>query len=166
MKKIIPLILIVITCASCSQKVYVVRHAERADATNSTTMMSNDPPLSAEGTKRAAYIQHLLASKKIAAIYSTNTVRTKSTVQPTADFFKLPINTYGPRPDSVFAYQVKSLNKNVLIVGHSNTVDDVVNLLLNKKKLSDLPEEEYNKLYIITVKGKKARLKERKIYTN
>lgn len=163
--KQINLILVVVCCISCSHKVYVVRHAERADA-GTNTMMSSDPPLSAEGTKRAEYLQQLFTAKKIAAVYSTNTVRTKSTAKPTADYFKLPINIYGPRPDSVFVNRIKILKKNSLIVGHSNTVDDVVNLLLNKAQLSDLPEEEYNKLYIITVKGKKTKLKEGKIYTN
>lgn len=162
MKKILPLIAFLF-CISCSHKIYVVRHAERADA-GTNTMMSNDPPLSAEGTKRSEYLQQYFSSKKISAVYSTNTVRTKTTVKPTADYFKLPINIYGPRPDSAFAKQIKGLKKNVLVVGHSNTVDDVVNLLINKKQLSDLPETEYNKLYIITVKGKKARLKEGKIY--
>jgi hypothetical protein len=43
----------------------------------------------------------------------------------------------------------------VLVVGHSNTVDDIVNGLMGVKTLSDLPETQYGDLFI--VKRKKGR---------
>ena len=50
---------------------------------------------------------------------------------------------------------LKALQKNTLIVGHSNTIDDLVNKLLGEKKLSDLPETEFNHLFVVIKKGKK-----------
>jgi hypothetical protein len=39
-------------------------------------------------------------------------------------------------------------------VGHSNTVDDIVNKLCGEIKVpADLPDTEYDNLYIITKKG-------------
>lgn len=53
-----------------------------------------------------------------------------------------------------FLDQLKSLKEgNVLVVSHSNVVDDVVNGLLGEKKLSDLPEDEYGVMYKVTRKG-------------
>jgi hypothetical protein len=45
---------------------------------------------------------------------------------------------------------------NTLIVGHSNTVDDIVNKLCGEIKVPiDLPDSEYDNLYLIRKKGKK-----------
>jgi len=149
-------------CLSCSHTYYIVRHAEKADA---TAGMSSDVSLSESGKKRAEQIKKVMMDKKIAEIYSTNTIRTKSTAQPTADHFKLSINNYGPRPDSAFINLLRSKNKNILVVGHSNTVDDVVNMLCGKKEVAgDLPETEYNKLFIVKKKGKKYLFMEGSIY--
>jgi phosphohistidine phosphatase SixA len=140
---------------SCSHTIYIVRHAEKATQTGSS--MSSDVPLTDQGKARATALRELLADKKIAYVYSTNTLRTRSTAQPTADFFHLEVQTYGPKPDSGFAGKLRSLKKNVLVVGHSNTVDDMVNLLCGKTMIpGDLPDSVYNKLLIVRIKGKMA----------
>jgi broad specificity phosphatase PhoE len=128
-------------------------------------MMSSDVPLTEAGEKRAQQIKELLKSKKIGEVYSTNTIRTKSTAQPTADYFGLPVNIYGPGPDSTFIQLIKSKKKNILIVGHSNTVDDIVNGLSGGKKVSDdLDDSEYNRLFVIKYRGKKGFFEERFIF--
>jgi hypothetical protein len=43
-------------------------------------------------------------------------------------------------------------------VGHSNTVDDLVNGLTGQQLLNDLPDTAYDNLYIITKKGKRLTL--------
>jgi len=141
--------------SSCSHTYYVVRHAEKA---TQEANMSSDVPLSEQGRQRAEKIKEILKNKKIRLVYSTNTIRTKSTAQPTADYFHLPVEIYGPRPDSAFIALLKSKRKNTLIVGHSNTVDEIVNMLCGKKEVpGDLPDTEYNKLFIIKMKGNKTR---------
>jgi broad specificity phosphatase PhoE len=136
---------------SCSHSYYVVRHAERAVQGQN---MSSDVPLSEAGLQRAEKLKEILKNKKIADIFSTNTIRTKSTAQPVADYFHTNIQIYGPRPDSAFIQLLKSKKKNVLIVGHSNTVDDIVNMLTgNASVAGDLAETEYDNLFIIRVKG-------------
>ena len=139
--------------ASCSHTYYVVRHAERATAAPN---MSSDVPLSDEGKQRAENLKNLLHTKKVSEIFSTNTLRTRSTVQPTADYFQLKTQLYGPRPDSAFIQSLKTKKKNVLVVGHSNTVDDIVNMLCGNQQVpGDLAETEYDNLFIVTKKGKK-----------
>jgi phosphohistidine phosphatase SixA len=138
---------------SCSHTYYVVRHAERATAGPN---MSNDVPLSEAGRQRAQVLRDRLKRKKIAEIYSTNTIRTKSTAEPTAKHFGLEIRIYGPRPDSAFIQLLESKRRNILVVGHSNTVDDVVNMLCRKTVIaSDLSESEYDNFFIIKIKGRK-----------
>jgi 2,3-bisphosphoglycerate-dependent phosphoglycerate mutase len=145
--------LMILVFSSCSYSYYIVRHAEKA---TQEANMSSDVPLTDKGKERAERLKDILKTKKIASVFSTNTIRTKSTAQPTADYFHLTTEIYGPRPDSAFIALLKLKKKNTLIVGHSNTIDDVVNMLCGEKKVAgDLPDAEYNKLFIVKKKGKK-----------
>jgi phosphohistidine phosphatase SixA len=144
---------IILVCSSCSQSYYIVRHAEKA---TQEANMSSDVPLTEKGKQRAEDLKKILSRKKIAFVFSTNTIRTKSTAQPTADYFHLTIEIYGPRPDSAFIALLKSKKKNTLVVGHSNTVDDIVNMLCGRKEVAgDLPDSEYDNLFIVKKKGKR-----------
>ena len=127
---------------------YISRHAERAGA------MGNDPQLTPEGEKQAEDLKDYLQGKNIKAIYSTNFNRTRATAQPTSQHFSLPINIYTPQQANAMLDSLKAVNKNnILIVGHSNTVDDMVNQLMGASTMSDLAETEYGNLFIVRKKG-------------
>jgi len=159
------LCLLIIFFSSCgSVKYFIVRHAEKETASSGTTMSTpNDPPLSAAGRVRAIELREALKGKGIRYIYSTNTIRTIATAQPFNELrgaTKLEI--YNTR-DSLdqFIQKLKEIKKgNSLIVGHSNTVDDIVNKLCGEIKVpGDLPDSEYDNLYIVTKKGRHFKFK-------
>jgi 2,3-bisphosphoglycerate-dependent phosphoglycerate mutase len=151
------LIVFIVCCFSCSStKYFVVRHAEKEVNT-----MTSDVSLSDAGRQRAGNLRTVLSEEKIIDVYSTNYVRTKATVQPTADSKLLKVQTYQPM-DTAFFKSIREGKRNTLIAGHSNTVDDIVNQLLGKKQLSDLPETQYGDLFIVTKKGKKFSLEVKK----
>ena len=89
-----------------------------------------------------------LQGKKIKHIYSTNTIRTTSTAEPLSKSIGIPIKTYNGI-DSGFVQLLKNSKENILVVGHSNTVDDLVNALMDKKLLSDLPDAQYGDIFIV-----------------
>ena len=154
MEKATGLFIIILILTSCSHTYYIVRHAEKAVPSAGVAMSTpDDPPLSDAGTRRAEALQEVLKDKKITNIYSTNTKRTRLTAQPLSKSAGLTIQTYGPRPDSGFINNLKKINSNTLIVGHSNTVDDVVNGLLNQNQLSDLADSEYDNLFVVKYKS-------------
>lgn len=160
MPKIILYLLVLIIVSSCnSVKYYIVRHAEKETASTGTVMNTpNDPPLSATGRVRAIDLRETLKNKGIQRIFSTNTIRTISTAQPLNELRgDTQIEIYNTK-DSLdyFIGSIQQIKKgNVLIVGHSNTVDDIVNKLVGEKKVpGDLPDSEYDNLYIVTKKGK------------
>ncbi len=158
MKYFLPVVLVLF--ASCSHSYYIVRHAEKAAPGPN---MTSDVPLSPEGEQRAQDLKEIMKNKKITFIYSTNTIRTKSTAKPTADHFGLSAEIYGPRPDTAFISLLKTKSKNTLVVGHSNTVDDVVNMLCGETKVNgDLPETVYDNLFIVRKKGKKYHFQQKK----
>lgn len=135
--------------AACKTTTYYIsRHAEKAGS------MSSDPPLTAFGQEEAKDLQAYLKDKKIGAVYSTNFLRTRATAQPTSDFFRLPVNLYDATKSTALVDSLKAHNRrNVLIVGHSNTVDDMVNRFVESNAISDLPDSEYGALFIVKKKG-------------
>ena len=149
----IPFLLLVMVLASCqSTRYYIVRHGEKAAPTGE---MSNDVPLSAAGEERAQALHDRLKDARLRYVYSTNYLRTKGTAAPTASAAGLGLIMYDPR-DTGFVGRVLAQGKgNTLIVGHSNTVDDLVNRFLGRTELHDLPDSAYGDLFIITRKGKR-----------
>lgn len=159
-------LVITLVLTSCSHTYYIVRHAEKAGSPPGVTMNTpDDPPLSDAGARRAETLKEVLKDKKITNIYSTNTKRTRLTAEPLSTSTGLTIQTYGPLPDPAFINNLKKLNTNTLIVGHSNTVDDVVNGLLGQNQLSDLADSEYDNLFIVKYKtffGRRIKYKRQK----
>src|SRR5450432_2664314 len=121
------LLILALCSMACTHTYYIVRHAEKATVPGNP----NDPPLSDEGRQRTTVLKEILQGEHIAYVFSTDVNRTKSTAQPVADYFGIPVLLYGPKPDTVFIERLKKLKKNILVVGHSNTVDDIVNGLCN-----------------------------------
>ena len=152
MKRIIFFFTIIVfcSCSSASINYYIVRHAEKAIV--DSTVKSSDVPLSEEGKKRAENLKTQLQDKNIKFIFSTNTVRTKATAEPLSEQTGIPIQIYDGS-DTGFVQTLKNLKGNVLVIGHSNTVDDVVNGLVGKPALNDLPENQFGDLFIVHKKG-------------
>lgn len=138
---------------------YISRHMEKGGTT-----MTADPPLTAQGEAQAIALRDYLKGKKIAAVYSTNFIRTKSTAQPTATQYNLPVNIYTASGGNALVDSLKVSNtRNVLIVGHSNTVDDLVNRFLGTSTVTDLPDSEYGSLFIVKKKGSGYRFEKVKV---
>mgnify|MGYP001270039000 CR=1 FL=1 len=144
-------VVFVILASSCSHRYFIVRHAEKMTVAPN---MNSDVGLSVPGEQRADDLLDRLKKDKIKYAFTTQTVRTISTITPTADYFNIDIQFYGPKPDSVFINKLRALKKNTLIVGHSNTVDDIVNMLCGTIKVpADLKDNEYDHLFIIKKRG-------------
>lgn len=150
---------------SCGNTFYVVRHAEKAKPLPGMSVIeANDPPLSDSGQLRALALKEVLKSGNIRHIFSTNYRRTISTAKP-LDEYLLNVQTelYSPKKDSAeaFVQKLKGIRKgNVLVVGHSNTIDDLVNLLCGSTMVpGDLKETDYDNLFKVKRKGSKFVLK-------
>lgn len=157
--RLLTLLIVSLLLVSCSTTIYVVRHAEKATGIDPETMQTiKDPPLTLEGQERALALKQMLSGKNVKHIFSTNTLRTISTAKPLKELFlDVPLQLYSSKPDSMdfFIQQLKSIKKgNTLVVGHSNTVDDIANKLCGSAVVpGDLKDNEYDNLFIIKRKG-------------
>ena len=126
---------------------YFIRHAEkdRSDATN------KNPHLTRKGLARANNWSDILDDVKFDKVYSTDYNRTKETAQPTATKNKLKLTLYHPFKLKKEIFLKDTKGKTVLVVGHSNTTPEFVNLLLGNKKYKHIDDTNNGNLYIITI---------------
>jgi broad specificity phosphatase PhoE len=122
--------------------IYLVRHGEKA-------AVGQDPELTAQGQARAQAIAAILARTGITGIYSTPTQRTRQTAQPLAQRIGLEVQLYDPRAPKALVEKVKALSGPVLVVGHSNTLPELVRLFGGAPG-ADIGDDEYDRLYQLT----------------
>ena len=137
--------------AHAQKLVFVVRHAERADGGAAAPMMGTpaDPALSAIGEARAAKLADMLANAGIGAIFSTQYKRTQDTVKPLAARLGVAVTTVPAAQTAqlVAALRGKHAGDIVLVVGHSNTVPDVIKALGGPDV--KIPESDYGDLFVL-----------------
>ena len=123
---------------------YVMRHLQKAEGT--------DPPLSNLGRQNADLLARLLREKPPRAIYASATRRARETAQPTAARYRLAIKEYDPRDTPGLIARVREEKGPVLIVGHSNTVPQIVKAL-SGRDIGEMEEGDYGTLFQIRRDG-------------
>jgi broad specificity phosphatase PhoE len=119
--------------------IYLVRHAEKGTD-------GKDPSLTPRGLARAGNVAAILGPVGITAIFSTPTKRTQQTAAPLAQRLGVTVQLYDPRAPLALVEQVKALNGAVLVVGHSNTLPELVRLFGGAPG-TDIADDEFDRLY-------------------
>ena len=125
----------------------VVRHAEKA------TDDPENPSLSAAGQARAAALAERLRDAPLVAAYATEFRRTQQTAQPSANAHALPVAAYyarGPVHEIAAQWRQAHRGGTVLVVGHSNTVPDLVAALCGCAT-APMDDSEYDRLSIVRI---------------
>ena len=134
------------TCASAFAEpriVYVTRHAEKMAE-------GKDPNLSAQGQARARALAVLLGKAGIKYIFSTATQRTGQTAQPLAAQAGLEVQLYDPAKPAIVIDKIKALPGPTLLVGHSNTVPELVKMLGGAPG-APIGDDEFDRLYQVNI---------------
>lgn len=130
--------------------VFLVRHAERADTgTAAAKMTGADPDLSAAGKVRAEALARMLKDARITAIYTTEYIRTTQTAGPLATMLGVQVTVVTSKDTAGLIQKVKTATGNVLVVGHSNTVPDVIKALGVAEPVT-IAESEFDNLFIVS----------------
>lgn len=131
--------------------VLFVRHAEKAAAP------ADDPGLSDAGQRRAAELARQLVNADVVegidAIYATPFRRSTETAKPIADALKLPLRSYDAADTEVFLDElVKDFKgKIVLVIGHRNTVPQMIGNMGASKRVPPIADNEYDNIYIVSI---------------
>jgi len=121
----------------------LVRHADRDGQLDALT---------AAGTARAQELAHVGMKAEFAAIYRSDTNRARDTAAPLATATGLtpvvyPANDVVPLVDDIFA---DHRGQKVFVVGHSNTVPDIIEAA-GGPALPDIDDGEFDNLFVLTV---------------
>jgi phosphohistidine phosphatase SixA len=140
--------------------VFLVRHAEKA------TTPPEDPPLLESGNRRAQELGRILMKAGIKAIYTSQYLRTKQTAEPLAKNLGIEskvvrIGMSAKNPREISQESMKEIaekvyeraGENALIVGHSNTIPEVIKAL-GGDVVPTIDEKEYGDLFVVTVYAK------------
>ena len=102
--------------------IYVMRHLH-------TPAGATDPDLTAEGQRYAAAVSEWFRRDPPHIIYVSSPKRSQQTAAPLAARLKLAPKIYDPKDTAALVAAVKAERGTILIVGHSNTVPDIVEQL-------------------------------------
>jgi phosphohistidine phosphatase SixA len=129
--------------------IFVVRHAERADTSGGApAMMATDPDLSEAGHTRAGALAALLKDADIGAIFVTEFKRTQQTAAPLAKALGIAPLVVPAKDTAGLVARLKKAGTNALVVGHSNTVPDVITALGVSRPVA-VADTEYDNLFIV-----------------
>jgi broad specificity phosphatase PhoE len=117
---------------------YVMRHLQKA--------AGQDPGLTGEGRRNADRLVVLLAIDPPSAIYVSTTRRARETAAPIAARLGLTPKTYDPSDTPALIEAVIREPGTVLIVGHSNTVPDIVQRLGGARP-ADMADDSYGDVW-------------------
>lgn len=119
----------------------LVRHAEPQAG-------GSDPDLAVAGHARANELVHVLGDAGIVKIVVSNLKRTQQTAAPLATHLGLTPVVEQALDVTAIAAEVRSSSGLVLVVGHSNTVPDVVDSMAGTS-LPDLAHDEFDTMYVV-----------------
>ena len=129
--------------------VFLVRHAERADAGMAAAKMAGaDPDLSDAGKARAQALATLLKDAHISAIFTTQYKRTRDTARPLATTAGVTVTSLDASDTAGLAARVKGASGNVLVVGHSNTLPDLIKALGITEPVT-IADDQFDDLFLV-----------------
>jgi broad specificity phosphatase PhoE len=134
-----------------STTVIVIRHAEKE------SVGEPDPAQSEAGNARAALLVRMFGEAggagRLNAIYTSPALRNRQTVAPLAA--RLGITPIVAPADDARALAHRALRENsgkrVMIVGHTNTVPQLVAALSGRDDIPKMDEHDFSTMYIVTV---------------
>jgi len=131
--------------------IFLVRHAERADISGP---MSADPDLSDAGRRRAESLAAMLKDAGVKMIFVTEFKRTQQTAAPLAQQAGLTPATISADRTADLVAKIKSATGpgNILVVGHSNTVPEVIKSLGIDSPVT-IGDSDFDNLFIVTQNG-------------
>lgn len=127
-----------------SADLFIVRHAEKESPKMDKSL------LSAAGKRRARSLARVLKDVDLKAVYCTEYARTRQTATPTAAAHGLaPIQTNSEDVKGLAAQLKARGSEDVLVVGHSDTVPDLL-VELGVSTKAAIGSDEFDNLFIVS----------------
>jgi broad specificity phosphatase PhoE len=129
--------------------VVIVRHAEK------TVSNDKDPDLSSAGLARAGVLAEMLKDSAIVAIFTSEFKRTVETAAPIAKSLGITPTIVLAKDTAALVGKLRTLEGNALVVGHGNTIPDLIKALGINAPIN-IPENDYTQVLVVTLGDKPA----------
>jgi phosphohistidine phosphatase SixA len=140
-------------------RIFIARHAEKETG--------KDPVLTTAGNLRSGDLMRALQNEGIQKIYVSQYRRSQNTGDSMR--IQLKIDTVHYLADTVCDNLINSIvehgdfGKTILIIAHSNTIPQIIRKFgVTDYPYEDIPDDEFDNLFVITYKKGKAKLKKMK----
>jgi phosphohistidine phosphatase SixA len=141
---IVSIFVLMATVAYAVPVIVIVRHAEKASTGG------KDPELSVAGQKRAEALARVLKDSQLTSVFVTELKRTQQTAAPTARAAHLPPIVVPANDVPALVAKLRALNGNALVVGHGNTIPDLIKALGIAASIT-IPEDDYNEIFLVSL---------------
>ncbi len=131
--------------AAAQSTIFLVRHAEKAAGEG---VDAKDPDLSEAGRARAESLSSILKDVSLTAVYATEFKRTQQTAAPAARAAAIEVTTVASEDIDSLVAKLKERDGNVLVVGHSNTLPEIMKALGVFDSVTD-DEADYDNLFVL-----------------
>jgi broad specificity phosphatase PhoE len=131
--------------AAAQSTIFLVRHAEKASG--------DDPDLTEAGHARAESLATVLKDAGITAIYTSEVKRTQQTAAPLAKALRVEPAVILAKDSAALVAKLKSSSGNVLVVGHSNTIPEIIKALGITTSVN-ISDSDYDNLFLVVLEEK------------
>lgn len=123
----------------------VIRHAEAEPES-----AGPQRHLTADGERRARELARVLGEQPLTAVYATQYARTKLTAEPVARASGARVVEVDDTPKTIAALESAPWGSTTVVVGHSNTVPQIVAGLTHQPYPTDQPVT-HDRMWLVTV---------------
>jgi len=126
----------------------LIRHAEKSEG-------EPDPELSDVGIERARRLAVILSELEIDRVYSTQFNRTVQTATPIANDQGIEISYYSGFDQVEVVKDILDhvCGGTVVIVGHSNTIPQFINVLTGTTDYEHIESDDYDNLFVVSTRS-------------
>lgn len=141
-------VLLLATPSFAARAVILVRHAEKS------VEPGDDPELSIPGEDRAIALTRYLRHTHVDAVFVTQYRRTQQTAAVLARQREISPVVVNADDTRLLVEKIRALPRDavVLVVGHSNTLPEIITALGVKEKVT-IRDHEYGRVFVVTPTG-------------
>ncbi len=129
--------------AAAEPTIFLARHAEKAEAAADP----KNPELSAAGRARAESLARMLKDAGAVAIFATEFTRTQQTAEEVRRATGAAITIVPAKETAALLEKLKAVQGNAVVIGHSNTLPEILKALGVEKPVT-IADDEYDNLFI------------------
>ena len=138
---------LVVFAASAQSTIFIVRHAEKARSAD------DNPDLTEAGRARAEALANMLKDAGISAIFVTDLKRTQQTAAPLAKLRGIDPTIVPAKDSPALIAKLRASTGNVLVVGHSNTIPDLIKAFAIATPIQ-IEDNDYDNLFVLVLDEK------------